>query len=71
MKMSEHNNLETSNFMQNIAECRNIAILGGKRLIPYSKLGLIAYFKVRVKKFLVLKNFKVKKMFKKLGLSKS
>ena len=42
--------LEPSNFTQNIAECQNIAILGGKRLIAYSKLGLII-FKVRVNYF--------------------
>ena len=48
MKCQNITTLETSNFMQNIAECQNIAILGGKRLIAYSKLGLII-FKVRVR----------------------
>ena len=41
MKCRNITTLETSNFMQNITECRNIATLGGKRLIAYSKLGLI------------------------------
>ena len=53
--------------MQNIAECQNIAILGGKRLIAYSKLGLII-FKVRVRVNSVLKvRVKIISKFKKIS----